>query len=205
MGKLVALAVVLALLAGGDTAARQVAEGKVEERARAEARGATAVRASIRSFPFVPRLLLAGSVAEVDLHLEQVTTGPIDLAVVDVDLHGVELDRDALLAGSPELRDIARGTVNVELDAEAIERVVRLPVSVRDGAVRVRFRGLEVAVRPEAGPDGSLVLRAGRLPPLRVPLARSRLVSCAAARATVVGERVRLSCDVTEVPPALQG
>jgi hypothetical protein len=203
--KLVTLGVLAALLVGADAGARRVAEAKVEQRARAQAPGSQAVEARIGSFPFLPRLLLSGSVPEVALHLEQVTTGPVDLAVVDIDLRGVVLDRDALLAGSPELQDITGGTVNVELDAGAIERVVRLPVSVGDGAVRVRFRGLEVAVRPEAGQDGSLVLRAGRLPPLRVPLARSRLVSCAAARVTVEGERVRLSCDVTEVPPALRG
>ena len=177
----------------------------MEERARAEAGQVGSVAARIRSFPFLPRLLLAGSVPGVDVHLEQVTSGPLDLAAVDVDLRGVLLDRDALFAGTPELRDIEGGTVTVELDAAAIEQVVRLPVSIGGGAVRVRLRGMEVVARPEAGRDGSLVLRAGRLPPLRVPLTRSRLISCAAARVTVEGERIQLSCDVTEVPPALQG
>ena len=201
----VVLGVVAAVLVVGDVAARRVAEGRVEERARTEAREARSVDARIGSFPFLPRLLLAGSVPEVDVHLVEVTSGPLDLAAVDVDLRGVRLDRGALFSGVAELQGIDGGTVTVDLDAAAISRALRLPVSIGGGALRVRFRGLEVSARPEAGEDGSLVLRASRLPALRVSLTRSRLVSCAAARATVVGDRVRLACDVTEVPPALRG
>lgn len=205
MRKLVVLGVVAAVLVGADVAARRVAEGEVEQRARAEAKDARSVDASIASFPFLPRLLLAGSVPEVGVHLVEVTSGPLDLAAVDVDLRGVRLDRGALFSGVAELQGIDGGTVTVDLDAAAISRALRLPVSISGGALRVRFRGLEVSARPEAGEDGSLVLRAARLPRLRISLTRSRLVSCAAARATVEGDRVRLACDVTDVPPGLRG
>lgn len=205
MRKLVVLGVLAALLVAADMTARRVAEAKVEDRARAEATDARSVHARIRSFPFLARLLLDGSVSEVDVHLVQVTSGRLDLAAVDVDLHGVLLDRGALLSGVAELHGIDRGTVTVDLDAAAIGRVLHLPVTIANGEVRVRFLGVNVVARPEAGPDGSLVLRAGRLPPLRISLTRSRLVSCAAARATVEGDRVRLSCDVTEIPPGLRG
>ena len=195
----------LALLVVGDLSARRLAENRLEQRARSEAGQPGSVDARIRSFPFLARLLFSSTVAEVQVHLLDVDSGPLDLAVVDVDLRGVRLDRGKMLSGEAELEDIDGGTVTVELDAAAIGRVVNLPVSISGDRISVRYRGVSVSARPEAGRNGALVLRAGRLPPLTVPVTRSRLVSCAAARATIVDGRVRLACDITEVPPGLQG
>lgn len=195
----------LALLVVGDLSARRLAENRLEDRARSEAGQPGSVDARIRSFPFLARLLFSSSVAEVEVHLLDVGSGPIDLAAVDVDLRGVRLDRDRMLSGEAELEDIDRGTVTVELDAAAIQGVVNLPVSISGDRITVRYRGVSVSARAEAGRDGALVLRAGRLPPLTVPMTRSRLVSCVAASATIVNNRVRLACDITEVPPGLRG
>lgn len=189
----------------GDLSARRLAENRLEDRARSEAGQPGSVDARIRSFPFLARLVLSSTVAEVDVHLLDVDTGRLDLAAVDVDLRGVRLDRDKMFSGDAELEDIDRGTVTVELDAAAIQRVINLPVSISGDRITVRYRGVSVSARAEAGEDGALVLRAGRLPPLIVPVTRSRLVSCVAARATVVNDRVRLACDITEVPPGLRG
>ena len=202
---MLASAVVLALVVVGDLSARRLAENRLEDRARSEAGQPGSVDARIRSFPVLARLVLSSTVAEVEVHLLDVDSGPVDLAAVDVALRGVRLDRDKMLSGQAELEDIDRGTVTVEIDAAAIEEVVNLPVSISGDRISVRYRGVSVSARAETGRDGALVLRAGRLPPLTVPVARSRLISCVAARATIVNGRVRLACDIAEVPPGLQG
>ena len=199
---LLAAAIVAVVLLGLDLAARAVAEGRLEGRARAEAPGVQSVRARIGSFPFLPRLLVSGSVPAVDVRLDQVPTRFVQLTAVEVGLRGVEVDRDVLLQGETRLNHIDRGTASLELDSGSLSRALRVPVAIAGGQVRARAGPAQVSARPEVGRDGTLVLRVGGQN-LRLPLARTRLLPCAATRAAVVGDRVRLSCDLDEVPPGL--
>ncbi len=201
--KLLALAIVAALLLALDQGARLFAEGKIESRARAEVPQADEVSAEISSFPFLGRLLTSGSVPRVRVRVTEAPVRAVVLAAVDVDLRGVELKRDALFGGDVQLEDIDRGSVAVELDAASISRVVNVPVSVGGGAVRVTVAGRTVTATPEAR-GGSLLLRVAGLPVLTVPIARTSLVSCTAADVAVEGDRVRLTCEVDEVPPGLR-
>ena len=196
------MAIVALLLVAGDQVARSIVEARVEERARREVPGARSLDVAIDSFPFLPRLLAAGSVAGVKVQAEQVPGRVVDLTSAEVRLEDVELDRNALFSGETRLDDIRRGTVTVELDSSSLSRAARVPVTVSGGQIRATVSRLQVTVRPEIARDGSLVLRAGSTP-LRVRLARTRLLSCNATRVEVVGDRVRLSCDLDGVPPAL--
>ena len=206
MRKLVVVLVVLGvLLVGADFAAKAWAESKLESRARQEARGAASVDAQISSFPFLGRLLVDGSVRRVNVHLEEVASQAVTLSDVDIDLRGVRLDRDGLFSGSVKLTGIDHGTIAVALDDEALGRVLKVPLSVGGGEVSIQVAGRKVPVRPAVGGNGSLVLRAQGVPGFTVPIARSRLVTCAAVTATVEGDQVRLSCEVDEVPPSLRG
>ena len=200
---LVAVSVVALLLGGLDLVARSVVEGRMERRVGIEVEGASSVEVAIDSFPFLPRLLWAGSMAAVKVRAAQVPTRAVDLTAVKLDLRGVKLDRDALFSGETRLEDIDRGTMSVELDSASLSRALRVPVTVGGGQVRATVGRGQVTARPETGRDGSLVLRVGSLA-LRVPLSRTRLLSCAATRVEVVADRVRASCELDGVPPALE-
>ena len=196
------VAALLLFLGGAAVASEHLVENRIEARARAEVPEAGSIDASIDSFPFLPRLLAAGSVEEVELHLDQVPTQVARLTAVDVELRGVEVDRDALLSRQVSVNSIQRGTVSAELDAASLSRALGIPVSIQDGEVRAKVGPLTVSARPAVG-NGALVLRLG---PLRrtVSLPRSKLLACDATRAAVVGDRVRLVCEVDEVPPAVR-
>ncbi len=200
---LLVLSIALVLLLGADLVARAVAERRIEDRVRDEAPGAQSVRARISSLPFMPRLLATGSVPALDVRLEQVPTQSVQLAALEVGLRGVQVERDLLFRGETRLTHIDRGTLTLELDSRSLSRALRTPVTIADGQVRTRVGAVPVSARPEVARDGTVVLRAGGQS-LRLALARSRLLACAATRVAVVGERIRLSCDLDEVPPALR-
>lgn len=202
MRKLAFLAVLVALLSGVDLAARAAAEARLARRA-AEAAGEQATaEATIGSFPFLPRLLLAGSAGDVRVRAETVTAGPLLLDAVEVDLEGVELDRSALYGGQVRLRDIDGGTVTVELDAVQVTDALDVPVRLAAGVAQVVVAGQPVTAEV-AVDGGAVVLTVAGLAPLRLELPLTELSPCRAARVRLEGARLLVSCRVTDVPPGL--
>ena len=201
MRRLLALVLVLVILVGGDVATRLIAEERIEDRARSEVPEATSVQARVRSFPFVPRLILNAPVPAVDVRVGNVPVRAVTLTEVSLELRGVEVDRDSILSRRLVLQDVERGTLTIELDGAALTKVAKVPVTVQGGEVRAVVAGRTVRVRPVVR-GGSLALQAGGVV-LSVPLARTGLLSCAAAGATVQGGRVRLGCEMDAIPPAL--
>lgn len=203
MRKLLVLGIVLTVLGAIDQGARLFAENKLEEKARAEVRGASSVDAGISSFPFLGRLLVSGSVPTVAVRAERTALNDLLSAAVEVDMRGVQLDRDQLFSGNVKLRGIDSGAITVELDAAGLSRVLKLPVEIAGGEVRVTVAGrtISAGVTMDAG---ALVLEVAGLRTLRVPIARNDLINCVAANAEVTGDIVRLTCRIDEVPPALR-
>jgi hypothetical protein len=201
---ILAAVVVAGALAGLDLLARHVAETELASRAKA-ATHATAASAHIGSFPFLYHLLAQGSVPEVDLHLERVPVGPLRLHELTVVLHGVVVDRHALLTERRvELSRVASATAVVTATAadlsSAVGDPVRLP-GANEVQVTVAGRPVTATVALAAGPT-FLVDVAGR-PVLSVDLAQSPLVpDCAMALEVLPGE-VELSCTVAPVPHVL--
>ena len=204
MRKLLVAAAVVALLLVLDQVPRLVAESKLAERAREAGPGADSGEASISSWPFVGRLLALGELSRVAIRAEGVHAGPLRLASVEVVATGVVLDRTALLSGDVRLEGIRRGLVTMELDAASLTRTLRVPVTIGDGRLRVDVGGVAVAARIDLGRNGSLVLRAGRLPALTLPIVRTPLNPCAATRVAVEGASVLLSCELDELPAVLR-
>ncbi len=203
MRKLVLLGLVAVVLVVADQSARLAAEGRLASRARDAATDEDSATADITSFPFLGRLFISGSVARVRVRVDGPRAGPLRLAAVVVDASGVVLDRGRLVKGDVRVDDIDRGSVAVEIDGAALAETLRLPVTVRDGQVRLSVGG--VAVPAAAAVDeGTLVLRVGGLPAFRVPVVRTPLVPCTLATLTVTDDRVRMSCEMDELPSALR-
>lgn len=204
MRKLAALVVLAVLVLAADQGARVVAERTLAARARAASRGPDSAEATIRSLPFLGRLVASGSVPSVAVRVTGAMAGPVRLAAVDVVATGVRLDRRALLGGHVRLNSIEAGMVSVELDGPSITGVVDLPVTVAGGRVTVGAAGVGVDAEVALDRRGALVLRVAGLEALSVPVVRTALVPCAATSVAVVGDRVRLTCEVDELPDALR-
>ena len=195
---------VLLLLLAFDLAARLVAENKLASRAEEAVSDAGSADAAISSFPFVGRLLASSSIPRVQVRVNGGRAGPLRLAAVVVDAHGVELDRAALLSGRVRVDDIDSGTLAVELDSRALSDTLKVPVAIADGRVKVNVRNVDLDAAIETGRSGSLVLRVARLQAFTVPVPRTPLLACAATKAEVHDDRVRLSCDIDRLPAPLR-
>lgn len=182
---------------------RGFVEAKATERAQLEAPPGSVVTASVGGFPFVPPLLLGGKVSQVGVHLENVAAGAVTFATVDLELRGVELDRNRLITSRKvRILDIASGTIDVVLTQQALSDALRVPVTIADGAVSVTVLQKAFAVTPSISADGKLTLTgaAGRTLTLAIP--KHPYVPCL-GEITVLAGRLRLSCEITNVPAAL--
>ena len=167
-----------------DIGLKAMAESQIETTAEREAPESSA-DAAIPVFPFLPPLLLAGKVDEVSVRLANVKAGAAVFERLDFDLHGVEISRRALFNDREvELVAIDRGTVTALVPLPAAAR--NLPVS----GLTAQVRGRSIVV---SGPRGLSV---------SIPMPESALVPCEGT-ASLVGGKVRISCALEEIPPAL--
>lgn len=203
MRKLIMLGVLVGLLGIADVSARAFAEAKLDARASQEAPPGSTVETSVGGFPFLPRLLFAGTVSEVDFHLENVDGGVVAFAAVDVALDGVHLDRQKLInSRKAKLTGLDRGTVTVDITQEALSAALRVPVTISNGDVSVNVASVAVRVVPEVTAEGSLTLRGqGLASVLSLTIPKTDTVPCI-GRVTVLAGRLRLSCSIKEIPPA---
>jgi hypothetical protein len=198
----VALAVVVLVLVAGDFVAKAYATSQLRDRAEAAVQGATSSSASITSFPFLGRLLVAGSVQEVRVRVGPVPAGRVTFASVAVDLHDVRVDRNRLInQRKVRLTSIGSGTVTAELTAAEVSRLVGVPISFEPGRVTVGIRGVSVSA-PVSVADSSLVLGGGQVP-LRLKVPHAPLFPCDATAAVARHGVVEVSCTVNSAPPEL--
>ena len=192
-----------------DVAARGVAEDQLRDRLAARAGaagvGSSDVSAQISSFPFLGRLLVSGTISEVDVSLLDVTVRGVTFASVGVELRAVRIDRYSLVQDRRlALESIGRGTAVAEISGDEVSRLLGVTILFEDGQAQVRVGGelVTVAARLE-GP--SLVVEAGgiTLPPIEIP--PLPLVSDCLSRTEIVAGRLRLTCVLDEVPVELAG
>ncbi|MBV8160691.1 MAG: LmeA family phospholipid-binding protein [Acidimicrobiia bacterium] len=200
----VALAVIVVILVVGDFVAKAYAATQLRDRALQAVRGATSSSASISSFPFVGRLLVAGSVPGVQVRVGPVTAGRVTFASVDVDLRDVRIDRNRLINDREvRLTALGSGTVTAELTDTEVSRLIGVPVSFSPGRVSVRAEGVDLGATVNVT-NGTMSF--GGIPlPIRLRVPRASLFPCDATSAVVVQGAVDLSCSVHNVPTELIG
>jgi len=201
---LIALAILIVVLVIGDFVAKAYAETQLQDRAENAVRGATSASTSISSFPFVARLLLAGSVQEVHARVSPVAAGRVTFTSVSVDLHDVHVDRNRLINDRQvQLTGLGSGTVTAELTDAEISRLAGVPVTFRPGRVTVSAAGVDVSATVQVT-NGSMSFGGVRLP-IKFRIQRAPLFPCDATSAIVKQGAVDLSCTVHDVPPELVG
>jgi len=201
---LIALAILLVVLTLGDFVAKAYATTQLRDRAQAAVRGATTSSASISSFPFTGRLLVAGSVQKVHVRVGPVVAGRVTFESIAVDLHDVHVDRNRLIREQKvQLTGLGSGTVTAELTDVEISRLAGTRVSFRPGQASVDVAGSAVGATVQVT-NGTMSFGGARLPfQFRVP--RAPLFPCDATSAKVVQGAVELSCTVHNVPAELVG
>lgn len=203
--KLVALAILLGLLAVADVAARGAAESELADRVHGRVPEAHRVDAGISSFPFIGRLLAAGTVGEVRVAAIGVKlAGGVDAESIVVDAHRVGIDRDQLLGHRRVvLTGVGHGDAKVTVTAAAISSALGMPVQLSRNGVQVSYRGQTVAATVGFR-AGAIVVDIAGVASLRVPMPKLPLVPCQPS-ATVLGDRVVLSCTFDRVPAEMIG
>jgi hypothetical protein len=194
--RLVALVLIAGVLGvGSDIVLRRYAESEISKRVRSQVE-ASSVDTTITSFPFVLRLAANGTVGEIDTHLDKPHVGPLVFDSVDVDLKGVQVDRDLLLHQEVLLRKIDSGQLTAVLTETTLAQALGVPVQLEGGSVRVNGVAATISIK-----DNRLLFDVlGH--PLALPIPKTSLLPCA-ADATVADGRIRLSCTIHEIPPAL--
>jgi hypothetical protein len=212
--KLIVLLVVLGALVLADMAARSWAEAKLAEQTAAYYPPSSASSASIRSFPFLGRLLLFGDVPGVSVRMENLRAGILTVRRLEFDLTDVRVDRGELFAGRVQVVDVGAGRVEALVDGSSLARVVGVDLRFAEGEVEIRrrVRGVDVSARGRVTLEGNrLRIVPTSVQGLGVPASAlsvtfdipgARLLPCQ-AEVRPVAEGLLVTCAVDDVPPAL--
>jgi len=207
--------VILLGLIVADQAAKGWAESKLAERAAAYYPPGSGSSASIRSFPFIPRLLFTGEVPRVDVNLDDLRAQAVLIRRLSIGVSDVQLDRDEIFRGTVHVRDVGQGTIAVTLDGPALAKAIGADLRFTpagDVEMRQRIQGVDVKAKGKVTVKGNVVtvtptsvenrsVPAGRLA-LTYRIPGVELLPCA-ADAKVTEDTVTLSCNVVDIPAAL--
>lgn len=196
------IVVAVALLLGGDRVASRYASSRTEDAIGDYLAGVAEVDVTIRSFPFVGRLGLAGDVARLDVQLRDVVGQAVSLARVRFDARGVELDRGALVGGDIYVTDVREVRVAARITEAEVRRLTRADVELGDGRATVSVAGVRLNADVSVV-DGTIRLGVAMLD-LRVPLPDPGFLPCA-VDARVVEGALLAHCIADELPSFIAG
>ena len=179
------LLMLAAVLVGAELVADRLAESMISDKAKSRT-GARRAETSIDSFPLMIRLLATRQVEQVNVRLERVRAGPLEIDRLTADLHDVRVSLGDLPEGLSAVKKIDRGVLTATITRPAIESAAGVPLP--DGGPEI-----EAALD-----DGTLSLSASGLPEIAIPLGVEVLPCSAGAQLT--GVRLRLRCTVHEIP-----
>jgi hypothetical protein len=205
--------IVLALIVG-DQAAKGWAESQLAERAAAYYPPGAGSSASIHSFPFIGRLLVSGSVPQVDVNLDDVRVDPVLIRQLSIHVTAVKLDRSLLFHGKVHLDSVGSGKIVATLDGPSLAKAAGADLRFSPGEVTVhqKVQGVDVTAKGKVTVKGNVVtvtptsVQGLDLPPSRFALSYRipgiELFPCQ-ADVKIVQDAVVLGCTVHDIPPAL--
>ena len=201
MRKLVLLVLLLGVAGGGDWYAKSEAERRIEHRIDAEVPGDQQSDVDIDSFPFLGRLFASGDAGDLTASMDLIRIEGFRFTNVRAEMKGVEVDRDLLTRKQVAVTGFDSGVITADLTTDVISESLGVPVRIRAGTVEATIAGqtvrAQVSVRANV-----LQLTVAPLPPVSFTIPTSPLVPCA-SDATVVDDRIRVTCTLDSVPPAL--
>ena len=202
MRKLVAilifLAVLVVALSVADVYVRHRVEHDTADRIEQRVPG-THAAVHISSFPFVLRLAASGAVPHLTADVTGASVGGLSFADIHLDVRDLRIQRSSLFQGDMRISSVKVAVVNATITQAAIDKVIKLPVTL--GAGTVGLEGVVVPVTPRI--DGkTIVITVAKLPTLRVVIPALALLPCLSS-ASILPGALELSCTTSTIPPAL--
>jgi hypothetical protein len=208
--------VILLALIVADQSAKGWAESRLAERAAAYYPPGSGSSASIRSFPFIPRLLFTGEVPRVTVNLDDLRVQQVLVRQLSIRVADVRIDRDEVFRGRVRVRDVGPGTITITLDGPALAKAIGADVrftSAGNVEVHQRIQGVNVKATGKLTIKGNVItviptsVQGASVPASRFALnyripGRVELLPCA-ADARVTRDTLTLSCNVVDIPAAL--
>lgn len=219
MRKLV-IAVAIVLVAGlvVDVVALGVASKNLRQQISANVPHTGATRGRVRSFPFIGRFIVFGTISEVEASVDGVDAGPVHFEKITAKLHGIKIDRGALLHRKARLQDIKAGTVSAEISDTELSRILGQTIKFTPGKASLTIHGFTINAKIEVqngvvkfgglglpgGLGGGLNIPGGlSIPGLSLPIPRAPLLPCSTQSGEVIQGRLRVSCTITQIPKEL--
>ena len=214
------IAVAIVLVAGlvVDVVALGVASKNLRQQISAHVPHTGATHGRVRSFPFIGRFIVFGTISEGDASVDGVDAGPVHFENITAKLHGIKIDRGALAHRKARLQDIKSGTVSAEISDTELSRIMGQTIKFTPGKASLTIRGFTITARVEVqngaikfgalglpgGLGGGLNIPGGlSIPGLSLPIPRAPLLPCSTQSANVIQGRIRVSCTITQIPKEL--
>jgi len=206
--------IILLAFVVADRAAKGWAESQLADRAAAYYPPGSDSSASIRSFPFLVRLLFLGSVPRVDVNLEDVRFQAVLVRRLSLRVSDVKLDRAELFSGRVHLDDIGQGQITATLDGPSLAKATGFDLRFKPGEVEVhqKIQGVDVVAKGQVAVKGNVVsVTPTSVQGLAVPLSRFaisyripgiEILPCQ-ADVKIIQNGVTLACQVSDIPAAL--
>lgn len=206
--------VILLAFVVADQAAKGWAESQLADRAADYYPPGSGSSASIRSFPFLGRLLFLGSVPRADVNLEDVRFQAVLVRRLSLRVSDVKLDRAELFSGRFHLDDIGQGQITATLDGPSLAKATGFDLRFKPGEVEVhqKIQGVDVVAKGQVAVKGNVVsVKPTSVQGLTVPLSRFainyripgiEILPCQ-ANVKIIQNGVTLSCQVSDIPAAL--
>ncbi|HEV7536730.1 MAG TPA: DUF2993 domain-containing protein [Acidimicrobiia bacterium] len=206
--------VILLALVVGDQAAKGWAESKLADRAAAYYPPGSGSSASIHSFPFVGRLLLTGTVPRVDVNVDDLRIQEVLIRRLSIHVSDVKLSRSDLFHGKVHLDDVGPGKIVATIDGPSLAKAAGYDLRFTPGEVEVheKVQGVDVTAKGTVSVKGNTVTVTPKsVEGLAVPASRFavsyripgiEILPCQ-ADVKIIQDGVVVSCNLTDIPPAL--
>ena len=199
MRKLGFLVLVVVMLLAIDELAKAFSSRTIASAVERKVQGVSSVDADIDSFPYLGRLLVQGSVSELDVTFRNVTGHGIDVAQLRFEAEGLELDRGVLFSRrNVRVRDVDRVTAEATITEEQIRKVTGADIRLADGRATVSAGGATATATIKVV-EGRVRMEVGSLPAVSIPIPDAELLPCA-VEAEVVEDALVLSCSTDQLP-----
>ncbi|MCL2394857.1 MAG: hypothetical protein FWC87_09245 [Acidimicrobiaceae bacterium] len=198
VGFLVAVVLILGLLALGDVWVRHRVQTVMADHIQSKVPGSTA-SVHISSFPFLGRLVVSGTVPELDAEVHGATALGLTFSNINIVIHGLKVSNSKLTSREVVLQSIDSGSVVGDITQSSIDQLTGVGATLGSGTVEVAG----VTLTPIVGvSDGAVVVTLPHLPAIHIPIPRLGVLPCVDSVAIIPGA-LRVTCQLTELPPAL--
>lgn len=206
---LIVLVVLLVLVVVGllyaDTQLKSMAEDHAEQEISKALPQLSGVQVELDGFPIALDVLLHGEVEGLHVTIEKAAEAGLQAEELSLDVYQIALDKDALIDDQRlVVTEIGEARAQGFVTDDEVSKAVEQTVTFTGGKAHAVVKGKEVEA--SASVMGRMVALRTTLPgvpPLVFPLPSTDLLPCSPELEVLEG-KLRLSCSIDAIPPALR-